>query len=199
MGSVRFLVPAVMRVFLAVSCGEQLTSALTTGLDDWRSGPGGGLALRWTRPAAWHVTLQFLGDWPQNCLGSLETALEAARDQRVFTLSPGGIGGFPDLKSPRVLFLHMEDDGQAGELALRVRKIVNETWREGPQDNRDFRCHLTLARIRKRLSSVEAKLLQEMELKDLPPVRVEGFSLVASELRPQGPRYRELAFYPLRK
>ena len=188
-----------MRTFLAVSCGEQLTAALTTGLDNWRAGPGGGLALRWVRPEAWHLTLQFLGDWPQNRLNSLETALEAARDQSVFSLSPGPVGGFPDLESPRVLFLHMEDDGQAGKLARRVREIVNETWRKGPQDNRDFRSHLTLARIKKRLSGAEVNLLQEMELNGLPPVPVAGFSLMASELRPQGPRYRELAFYQLRK
>ena len=186
-----------MRTFLAVSCGEQLTAALTTGLDNWRA--GGDLALRWVRPDAWHLTIQFLGDWPQNRLSSLETALEGARDQSVFSLSPGPVGGFPNLESPRVLFLHMEDDGQAGELARRVREIVNETWRKGPQDNRDYRSHLTLARIKNRLSGSGVKLLREMELKDLPLVRVEGFSLVASELRPQGPRYRELAFYPLRK
>lgn len=188
-----------MRTFLAVSCGEQLAAALTTGLDSWRSGPGGGLALRWVKPDAWHLTLQFLGDWPQNRLSSLEKALEAACDQPVFSLSPGRVGGFPNLESPRVLFLHMEDDGQAGGLARRVRGIVNETWPKGPQDNRDFRSHLTLARIKNRLSGAEANLLQEMELIDLPPIRVAGFSLMASELRPQGPRYRELAFYPLRK
>ncbi len=188
-----------MRIFLAVSCGEQLTAALTTGLDSWRSGPGGGLALRWVRPDAWHLTLQFLGDWPQKRLESLETALEAARDQPVFSLSPGRIGGFPNLISPRVLFLHMENEGQAGALAGRVRKIVAETWGNGPQDDREFRGHLTLARIRGRLSGEDINLLETLELNDLPSIQVTGFSLIASELRPQGPRYRELAFYPLRK
>jgi len=188
-----------MRAFLAVSCGEQLAAALTTELDVWRSGPGGRLPLRWVRPDTWHLTLQFLGDWPQSRLSTLETALEAARDQPMFTIATGPVGGFPDLKSPRVLFLHLEDGGQAGELARRVRGIVNETWREGPQDNRDFRSHLTLARIKDRLSGFHVKLLQNIDLNTLPAVQVEGFSLMASELRPQGPLYRELAFYPLRK
>jgi 2'-5' RNA ligase len=188
-----------MRVFLAVSCGEQLKAALTPQLDAWRDGPLGRLDMRWVRPEAWHLTLQFLGDWPENRLKLLKTALEAAQDQPAFPLPVGMVGGFPNLKSPRVLFLHMEDDGQTGELTARVRGIVNESWRSGPQDNREFRCHLTLARIKTRLPGADVKMLQNLALKGLPPVLVEGFRLMRSELQPQGPRYTELAFYPLRK
>ncbi len=188
-----------MRVFLAVSCGEQLTAAVTTALDEWRTGPMGSLPVRWTRPETWHLTLQFLGDWPADRLEGLQTALEAARGQSVFSLTPGRVGGFPDLKSPRVLFLHMEDDGPAARLAGSVRTIVNNTWGQGPQDNRAFRAHLTLARIRMKLSRSDLNLLQELKLDGLPDVAVEGFSLVASELRREGPRYTTLAFYALRK
>lgn len=188
-----------MRAFLSVSCGERLKTVLTPQLDAWRDGPLKHLDLRWVRPEAWHLTLQFLGDWPENRLNQLKTDLESARCLPAFSLPFGTVGGFPQLKSPRVLFLHMEDDGQTGELAARVRAIVNDSWREGPQDNRQFRCHLTLARIKARLSDADVNLLQNLELGALPPISVEGFSLMGSELRPQGPRYTELAFYPLRK
>jgi len=188
-----------MRVFLAVPCGEQLTSAVTRALDDWRTGPAGRLPVRWTPPETWHLTLQFLGDWPTDRLSTLKTALAAVCAQPGFSLTPGRIGGFPGLKSPRVLFLHMEDDGQAVRLADRIRTIVNDTWRQGPQDKRAFRCHLTLARVRERLPKSDLDLLQELKLDDLPPVFVEGFSLIASELRREGPRYTTLAFFALRK
>ena len=188
-----------MRVFLAVSCGERFAAEVTTALDDWRAGPAGRIPVRWTLPGTWHLTLQFLGDWPEDRLAGLKTALEAVRGQSAFSLTPGRIGGFPDLKSPRVLFLHMADDGQAARLAGRVRSIVGDTWREGPQDTRVFRGHVTLARIRSRLSRSDINLLQELKLEGLPPVGVEGFSLMASQLPPQGPRYTELAFYGLRK
>jgi 2'-5' RNA ligase len=93
----------------------------------------------------------------------------------------------------------MDDDGQAARLAGSVRAIVNETWRQGPQDNRAFRAHLTLARIRSKLSRSDINLLQKLKLDGLPGVVVDGFSLAASELLPEGPRYTELAFYGLRK
>jgi 2'-5' RNA ligase len=188
-----------MRVFLAVPCGEQFTVALTTALDDWRTGPGGLVSVRWTRPQTWHLTLQFLGDWPGDRLTELETALGTLESQPAFSLTPGLVGGFPNLKSPRVLFLHMVDDGHASCLAAGVRAVVDATWGQGPQDYRPFRCHLTLARIRERLPQADIKLLQEMKLDVLPPVLVEGFSLVASELRKQGPRYTTLAKFALRK
>ncbi len=188
-----------MRMFLAVSCGERLAAEVTTALDEWRTGPAGSLPVHWTRPEAWHLTLQFLGDWPADRLAALQTALEGVRDRSAFSLAPGCLGGFPDLKSPRVLFLHMDDDGQAACLAGSARAIVNETWRQGPQDNRAFRAHLTLARIRAKLSRSDINLLQELKLGDLPGMAVDGFRLMASELRPEGPRYTELAFYGLRK
>lgn len=188
-----------MRVFLAVPCGEQLTSAVTTALDAWRLGPGGELPLRWTLPESWHLTLQFLGDWPADRLQTLKTALAEARDQVSFSVTPAGLGGFPSLNSPRVLFLHMAADGQAARLAGRVQAVVTETWPDGPQDNRLYRGHLTLARIKTKLSRSDVNLLQNLELGELPALPVPGFSLMASELRPTGPRYTELAFYALRK
>ena len=188
-----------MRVFLAVSGGEPFHRALTTALDGWRAGGAGRLKVRWTRPETWHLTLQFLGDWPEDRLEGLKSALEEARDQAPFVLTPGRVGGFPDLKRPRVLFLHMDDDGQAAALAGRIRKSVGEFWPDGPQDTRPFQSHLTLARIRESLSRADVKLFQEMELGDLSPIMVEGFHLLASERRPAGPRYETLAFFPLRK
>jgi 2'-5' RNA ligase len=188
-----------MRAFLAVPCGQHLTEALSTVLDDWRGGPGGRLPLRWTRPVTWHLTLQFLGEWPDDRLATLQSALAAGEYGAPFTLLPGELGGFPHLGSPRVLFLHLEGEGRAARLASRVRATVSETWPTGPQDNRGFRSHLTLARTRSRLSRPELNLLQDLKLNDLPPIPVEGFSLISSELRPTGPRYTELAAFALRK
>lgn len=188
-----------MRVFLAVPCGEQLTGAVTTALDAWRSGPGGDLPLRWTRPETWHLTLQFLGNWPADRLEELKTALSEVQDQVSFSVTPAGVGGFPSLQSPRVLFLHMAAEGQAALLAGRVRTVVGETWPDGPQDNRPFRGHLTLARIKTKLSRSDINLLKDLDLGELPAVPVPGFYLMASELQSTGPRYTELAFYALRK
>jgi len=188
-----------MRLFLAVPCGEQLALALTTALDAWRHGPPGRLPVRWTHPDTWHLTLQFLGEWPPERLPGLIEALSAAQELPCFAVPCGRIGCFEDRADPRVLFLHMEDDGQAAQLAGRVREIVNAAWPEGPQDNRPFHGHLTVARARTRLSLSHLKAIRENDLGALPPLPVPGFSLLASIRGPRGSRYVEQAFFALRK
>ena len=109
------------------------------------------------------------------------------------------MGGFPNLNSPRVLFLQMTDDGSCARLAGRVREIVERTWPLGPQDRREFRGHLTLARIQGRLAFHESNLLKNIQLGPFQKIPVEGFKLYGSELISRGPRYSELASFSLRK
>lgn len=188
-----------MRAFLAVPCGEQLARELSTALDAVRSGPIGSVPVRWTAPESWHVTLQFLSDWPETRLETLKTALAALECPAPFLLEPGRIDAFPGLHAPRVLFLQLRDDGQIASLAADVRAIVNGVWRDGPQDNRPFRPHVTVARIREKLPRNDLKVLQNMEIVGLPPVRVEGFRLMGSTLGRSGARHTELASFLLRK
>ena len=184
-----------MRLFLAVSVGEQFTIELTTQLAPWRSG----LSLRWTSPEAWHLTLQFLGEWPEIRVSGLISALDGACRLPSFLLRPGSLDAFPNLESPRVLFLQMTDDGSCARLAGRVRETVQQVWPGGPQDRRDFRAHLTLGRVGGRLSPDEINFLKDKELGPFEAIQVEGFKLYRSVLGPRGPRYSELAYFPLRK
>lgn len=184
-----------MRLFLAVSLGEQFAADLSTQLARWTPE----LKIRWTRPPSWHVTLQFLGEWPESRVSGLISALEEVCDHPVFHLEPGSLDGFPNLGSPRVLFLQMEDDGTCVLLAGRVREIVEATWPRGPQDQREFRGHLTLARVRGRLAFREINLLKKVQLGPFDQVPIEAFKLYRSVLEPSGPRYTELASFSLRK
>jgi len=184
-----------VRVFLAVAPGEPFVAALSTRLDAVR----GALPVRWTRPSSWHLTLQFLGDWPESRLEALQEALAAFAAGPPFRLFPAGAGAFPDLRRPRVLFLHLRDDGPAACLAARLRDLVDGIWPDGPQDRKEFRPHLTLARVDRTLGRSDLKVFGSIDLSGLPEIPVEGFSLVASELGRGGPRYRDLAFIRMRK
>ena len=184
-----------MRVFLAVHPDPRFVRDLTTQLDPWRSA----LAVKWTLPVTWHVTLQFLGEWPADRLKVLQEALSRLEAGPPFELVPGPLGGFPNLRAPRVLFLQMDSGGRAERLARLVRDCVAEVWPDGPQDRKAFRGHLTLARIKRRLTGAEGDLLARLELEPFAPVRVESFHLIASELFRDGPRYTELTSYRMRK
>lgn len=182
-----------MRIFLAVPVEDRLRATVTTALDSWRTR----LDIAWTRPETWHLTLQFLGEWPEDRVPGLIGALNSRRWPAAFTIEPGGLGAFPDLHRPRVLFLQMEGDGQVRVLADRVRDVVRDVWPDGPQDNKLFRGHLTLARIKKPLQHRECNLLSEIALDGIPAQSVDGFGLIASTLHRDGARYRELARFDL--
>lgn len=184
-----------MRIFLAVSPGERFVETLTTQLVPLRSE----VPLRWTRPETWHVTLQFLAEWPESRIPRLIEALQGLCDLPCFVLSPGRLGGFPDLASPRVLFLQMNDDGSCARLAGRMRDVVEGIWPQGPQDRRDFRGHLTLGRCRRDLALEHVNLLNDYRLCGLPEIPVEAFRLMRSDRSAGGVRHFELACFSLRK
>ena len=122
-----------------------------------------------------------------------------AADRAPFGLRPAGLGAFPNLRRPRVLFLHLEDDGAAARLAGAVREKVAGIWPDGPQDAKRFRPHLTLARIRRPLAGEQLKSLESMDMDGLPEVPVGGFTLFSSVLGREGARHTPEAEYRLRK
>ena len=190
---------ALTRAFVAVPCGEPLARELSRRLDASFAGPAGPPPVRWTHPRTWHLTLQFLGDWPRGRLRALQEALGRVAGPEPVDLVPAGLGGFPDLRRPRVLFLQFTGAGPLVELAAEVHRISGTVWPEGPQDTRPVHPHLTLTRIRDPLEDAQINLLRGIDLTDLPPVPLDGFRLYASTLGPQGARHAELAAYALRK
>ncbi len=190
---------ALTRAFVAVPCGEPLARELSRRLDAFAAGPGGPPPVRWTHPRTWHLTLQFLGDWPRGRLRALQERLGEVAGPAPAVLQPAGLGGFPDLRRPRVLFLQFAAAEPLVELAAEVHRISAAVWPEGPQDTRPVHPHLTLTRIRDALEPGQVNALRGIDLTSLPPVLLDGFRLYASTLGPGGPRHAELAAYALRK
>jgi 2'-5' RNA ligase len=178
-----------MRLFVAVNPPARLRQDLDTRLDTIRRR----VRIAWTHPEAWHLTLAFLGEWPESRLPALGAALRTAvAAHRSFVVEPGRVGAFPGLQRPRVLFLHLDGGDPLRDLARDVAAAVDAAWPDGPQDRKPFRPHLTLARIKRPLAGAEATLLRALDLGSWDSFAVDTVHLVASELRPQGARYTVL-------
>ncbi len=183
-----------MRLFVAVDPGERLRRELDTRLDAWRLR----LDLAWVRPENLHATLLFLGEQPDGLRPRLETALRAVAARHTpFALRAAGVGGFPRLSSPRVLFLQMDSGGALERLAADVRATVAPLLAGGLPDDKPFRAHLTLARVKRPLAPAESRLLAGMDLGSWDEERVSELCLVRSELGRGGPRYSDLAVMAL--
>lgn len=179
-----------MRSFVAVNLEEHWRKELALQVNPLMEKLGGDTYWRWVLEKNWHLTLQFLGDWPEARLKALEEGFEGEDWPPSFDLSLGQLGAFPNLNHPRVLFLHGESGGKADRLAELVHQKVDEVWPDGPQNRKTFKAHLTLARVRKPLSVNEAAKVRAAMIQGVSDIHVQGFNLYESLLKPEGAEHR---------
>lgn len=148
-------------------------------------------------PTRLHLTLSFLGDVPDDATPRLALALdEATRGQRAFPLAMQGVGAFPNVRHPRVIWAGTREPERLVSLALRTRERLAAVGFGG--DDKDFRAHATLARVKSErgLDSV-TRFLREHGRDELPEQSVREVVLFKSTLGPGGPSYQSLHAAPL--
>jgi len=103
---------------------------------------------RWVRPENIHLTLKFLGNIKPGDIDKIGTAMAAAAaDFTPVTMSVRGVGVFPGIKRPRVIWVGLGGDIQSLlALQLRLEEKLNEAG--FPKDKKSFKAHLTLGRIK---------------------------------------------------
>ena len=151
--------------------------------------------LRWVRSESIHLTLKFLGEVSPPRLVPIEVQLGRIR-RAAFKLSVSGVGFFPNIKAPRVLWVGVSS--QAVErLAADVDKPMSELG--FPPDRRKFTPHLTLARSRGK-GHMNPKLVQaagRFRDSDFGEFTADRFHLYESRLDPSGAVYKKLDDYRL--
>jgi len=155
--------------------------------------------IRWVRPAGIHLTLKFFGNIPPPAVDLISGAV-AARTVGVapFDLTVRTVGVFPDLNRPRVVWLGMA--GEVERLLVLQKSLDREFGALGfPREERPFRAHLTLGRIKSPKGLVGlARAVETGETATAGSFRAEELILFRSELTPQGALYTRLAAFPLR-
>ncbi len=156
-----------------------------------------GEPIRWVRPDTIHLTLRFLGETTMARLDSIRQEAEAsARSWAPFDLHLAGLGCFPDLRRPRIVWVAAGDE--SGSLQAIVRDLEQLARRAGfPPEERAFSAHLTIGRVKDRLSPDGsrrfASYLEDSSGMEFGSVRVEAVDLMRSELKPTGPVYSLIA------
>jgi len=152
-----------------------------------------GADVSWTRPEGMHLTLKFFGEIEDKRIPKIEKALDAVVDGiPTFTLSVSGMGTFPDMRRPRVIWIGLKEDG--GNL-LRLQKGVEEDLKKTgfPSEDRRFTPHITLGRIRSNKNTDKLlRLIEEEKVEELGSFDVSEVHLIKSELKPAGAEYTEL-------
>jgi len=179
-----------IRAFVAIALPENIIAHVRRVQRAIRpSAPG----VRWISPHNLHVTLKFLGNIDGAQIAAVGRALDAAAAaQPPFSLILRGLGVFPDMRRPRVIWM-----GMGGQLAaLKNLCLTAEQHMQNSgfaAEKRPFTGHLTIGRTKGRIAAEpldEAMAACSGHASD--PFEVDRIILFQSDLQPRGPVYTQL-------
>jgi len=184
-----------LRTFIAFKLPEHVISLLQSVQQELISY---GFKVRWVRPENIHLTIKFLGNIHQTDLNKISGALlESAKTHGPFSFSAKGLGIFPGLSRPQVIWV-----GFAGEIERisRFQQHLDQSLSAlgFPKENRPFQGHLTLGRFKGKTHT--GKLVDALNAQsgfESEPVTIDRVILFKSDLNPSGPIYSELLAVPL--
>ncbi|TMJ00371.1 MAG: RNA 2',3'-cyclic phosphodiesterase [Bacillati bacterium ANGP1] len=175
------------RIFIAVELDSTLHQAV---IDLQHQLEAAGARVRWNKPAQLHFTLRFIGAVTPAQVALVKVATrEAVNEVTPFTIALRQLGAFPSLHRPQILWVGVED-GAAELQALAAKLETQLAHHRFPPEERPFRPHLTLARIRdeRQWGDVVRALTQFRDF-GVGSQRVQAVTVMESELTPRGPVY----------
>ena len=188
-----------MRLFVAIELEEPVAERIVQLGDQLRrrvEARAPHARLTWIPRDRLHLTVRFIGEVEETRSDEIRAALAWPLDARGFDVTFEGAGAFPMHGSPRVLWAGITH-GETELIALE-QEVSARLRRCGlPVEDRPYRPHLTLARVR------EAKGLRTDTLFEglhgtLGTTAVRAITLFQSRLSPKGPAYLRLQSADLR-
>ena len=185
-----------MRLFVALDLPDHSKDQLANVVAELRTCDAD---VRWVHPTSMHLTLKFLGNVEPQEVGAIDESLGKAASAAAPTLGRlRGLGSFPHLRRPRVIWIGLES---ADEQLVSLQAAVDESCGQlgFAREKRRFHAHVTLGRVRsnrgvKQLAS-EVESRADLDLGEVP---VEAITLFESRLGSKGSRYTPLGVYRLR-
>jgi RNA 2',3'-cyclic 3'-phosphodiesterase len=180
----------LIRSFLAIEIPVAILKEIKRVQGDLRSSR---IDVRWVDPEKIHLTLKFFGNIEESRIEPIvESIREPVQATLPFSLQVSGVGAFPHLKNPRVVWVGLID--KAASLIPFQKEVEARLDQIGfPREDRPFQPHLTLGRAKS--SRGKDELVGKMEKykeEKLGEFPVEGLTLFKSELTPSGPIYTRL-------
>jgi 2'-5' RNA ligase len=147
----------------------------------------------WLEPENYHVTLRFAGDMDNAQAADFADALDIVACE-AFAVRLAGLGTFGG-KDPRSLWVGVEGGEALDALARACERAARSAGL--PPEQRPFKPHVTIARLRNTRPEALARFLQHHGAFRLPPFPVERFTLFSSRPRVGGGPYVSEMTFPL--
>ena len=174
-----------IRTFIAVDLPQDAKLEVDRLTSSFRNE---GRGVKWVNAENLHITLRFLGDIDQESVPKLAENIKTnIYGFGKFDLSLSGLGGFPNLKMPRVIWVDTDiGKDKLRDLATAVEMACIES-KFGRSDKR-FMAHLTIGRV-KNPSGIDNVLKKIRKTTfGAGPFNITGVTIFKSDLSPAGPK-----------
>ena len=189
-----------MRLFVGVEISPQAATGAMALIEELRRRAerlAPHARITWIPGERLHMTVRFIGNVDDAKAEAIRTALEPPLTVAPFELVLAGSGAFPRAGAPRVLWVGVAVGGEA--LGGVEREVTARLQQVGvAPEPRDYRPHLTLARIRDAAGLASSRLCEGLADRMVGTTRIEAITLFESRLSAKGPTYAALQSTPLR-
>lgn len=172
-----------MRLFIAFDIPPEVCEKLTQIQDGLKKFNGG-----FNFSKSFHETLKFFGEVSPEKMIEIREKLRNVNFQDL-RLEMNSIGGFPDMKNPKVIWAGFKDKDPVVELQRKIEEVLVGMF----NPEKDFVPHVTLARVKYLNEKIE---FRKMEIPDLSGVFIiKKIVLYESELTSAGTVYKAIEEY----
>jgi len=142
--------PSTQRLFTAIPLPPDIRHSIAGVIEELSGAVDG---VRWVPEENLHITLRFLGDCTPDTIPKMAEAMRKAARHLPAVVRIGGVGGFPSVRSARVVWVGVED------LTGAVEKVYNVLDKGAEKcgfsrERRGYRPHITIGRSRRKPVSI---------------------------------------------
>lgn len=179
-----------VRSFIAIELNEKIHFELASLQNILKSADAD---VKWVAPESIHLTMKFLGNLTAEKLEETKKIIaETAANAGPFTLTLKGVGAFPKLDYPRVIWVGITDGvAETVKLAMAIEDKLEKIG--VPRENREFHPHLTLGRVRSLKNKDKLKeIIETTKFEARTASEANNLILFKSQLTREGPIYTPL-------
>ena len=175
------------RIFIAINLPKNIKRKLSVYQEKWPK-----LPIKWVKPNNLHITLVFIGSIRDEELSEVcKITKEAVSENSSFSINLnkiyyGPLGKFP----PRMIWAGGERIKELADLKNNLEKSLIHTGTNFISENRNFKPHITLGRIRQwEWRQIDPEEIPEINQDISLSFNVDSIEVMESQLSPKGSKY----------
>lgn len=182
----------MIRLFIALLIPDEVKSIVS---DHCNRIVNYSLDYKWEEKDKIHLTLKFIGEVKEELLPQITDEVQFVENYASFNCSISKFGFFYRFNEPKILWCNLDTDDSIISLVDKLNVTLKKFNIE--PETRKFKGHLTLMRIKKKVSADFIKSFNEYKFSPVKFISDE-IALVQSVLKPGGSEYKILKIYELK-